>query len=84
MKYPYLPDFHAAFLVKAGASMRDAMFIPGWLLFVSFVALLFLLNRRVGAPPARTPPQAAMLGCAHVHPRSRALVRACARPARLC
>lgn len=47
MKYPFLPDFHAAFLVKAGASMRDAMFIPGWLLFVSFVALLFLLNRRV-------------------------------------
>ncbi len=47
MKYPFLPDFHAAFLAKAGTSMRDAMFIPGWLLCVSFVALLFLLNRRL-------------------------------------
>ena len=49
MKYPFLPDFHAAFLVKAGASMRVAMFVPGLLLFISFVALLFLANRRIFA-----------------------------------
>ncbi len=47
MQYPFLPDFHAAFLVKAGATMRSAMWLPGILLFVSCVALLFLLTRRV-------------------------------------
>ena len=47
MKYPFLPDFHAAVLVKAGASMHNAMWIPGFTLFVSLIVLMFLMQRRV-------------------------------------
>jgi hypothetical protein len=47
MRYPFLPDFHAAALVKAGNSMHDAMWLPGFSLFLSLVVLLFLLTRRI-------------------------------------
>ena len=49
MRYPFLPDFHAAALVKAGSELRTAMWLPGACLFTSCIALLFLLNRRIFA-----------------------------------
>ncbi|HEY0404775.1 MAG TPA: hypothetical protein VGC89_03555, partial [Pyrinomonadaceae bacterium] len=38
--YPFLSDFVAAMFVRAGASLRDAMFIENFALALSFVGLL--------------------------------------------
>lgn len=45
--YPFLPDFHAAILVKFGYSMRDAFLWPGFLLAVSFCVLFYTLSYRI-------------------------------------
>jgi hypothetical protein len=47
MAYPFLPDFHAAIMVKLGSSMRSGFLFPGFLLAVSFFVLLFLMALRV-------------------------------------
>lgn len=47
MAYPFLPDFHAAVLVKIGASMRMAMMLPGLLLALSLVTFFYTFTVRV-------------------------------------
>lgn len=52
--YPFLADFVAAMFVRAGASLRDAMFIENFVLALSFIGLLhrwtlLLVRDRVAA-----------------------------------
>ena len=47
MAYPFLPDFHAAVLVKLGTSVRWAMMFPGFLLAIALMVLLVTFTRRL-------------------------------------
>ena len=47
MSYPFLPDFHAAIMVRLGSEMRWSMLIPGFLLFLSLMGLVYRLNTRL-------------------------------------
>ena len=47
MAYPFLPDFHAATLVRWGATLRNAMMIPGLTLALALIALFFTLTVRL-------------------------------------
>jgi hypothetical protein len=47
LTYPFLPDFHAAVLVRLGASMRTAFLLPGLALALALFALLYYLTLRV-------------------------------------
>jgi len=47
MTYPFLPDFHAAILVRLGSSMRSAFLVPGFLLATSLWMLLYYFTVRV-------------------------------------
>lgn len=47
MTYPFLPDFHAAIIVRLGGSMRDGFFLPGFLMSAALWALLYFFTLRV-------------------------------------
>jgi hypothetical protein len=47
LTYPFLPDWHAAVLVRLGGTMRDGFFLPGFLLASALWALLFYFTLRV-------------------------------------
>jgi hypothetical protein len=47
MAYPFLPDFHAAVMVKWGSNLRWAMMLPGLLLALALIALFFTFTVRV-------------------------------------
>lgn len=47
MTYPFLPDFHAAILVRLGSSMRDGFLHPGFFMASSLWALLYYFTLRV-------------------------------------
>jgi hypothetical protein len=47
MAYPFLPDFHAAVLVKIGTTLRWGMMLPGLLLAISLMVLLATFTVRV-------------------------------------
>lgn len=47
MAYPFLPDFHAAVLVKLGTTIRWAMMLPGFLLAIALMVLLVTFTRRL-------------------------------------
>ena len=47
MSYPFIPDWHSASLVVAGASdIRWAILLPSFLIIISFIVLLFCFCRR--------------------------------------
>jgi hypothetical protein len=47
MAYPFLPDFHAAVLVRLGTTLRWGMMLPGLLLAVSLMVFLFTFSVRL-------------------------------------
>ena len=51
LAYPFLPDFHAAVLVKIGTDLRWAFLITGLPLCLSLVALLYTFSLRLSRSP---------------------------------
>jgi hypothetical protein len=48
LAYPFMPDFHAAVMMKlGGVSMRTAFLLPGFALALSLFALMFLFTLRL-------------------------------------
>jgi len=47
MSYPFIPDFQTAIMIKLGFSMRWAMLLPGFLMFISCMGLAYCLAFRV-------------------------------------
>jgi len=45
--YPFITDFISAMFVRAGASLRDSMFIENWIIGISLVGVLHRFGQRL-------------------------------------
>jgi len=47
LTYPFLPDFHAAVLVRAGATMSEAFRVPGFAMALALCVMLYYFSLRI-------------------------------------